>query len=218
MASKWYRLVNIITLVSLVILSFLPFSVVSANIPVTADSIPATSSNPSSTTKSSIMPLMDFVSVVKDGNATVRGVYVPDVMAFRVVQQPNGQSGYVSAIQGIVTQFGLASNYGTVGLLAHNFAAGAEFSKVTLGTKISVVKGDGTIKEFVVTKTASFQALQPNSTSSNFLDLETNEKLTASSLFKKMYAGKGHLTLQTCIAQGNESSWGRLFIIAEPVE
>ncbi len=218
MATKWFRFVNYITLISLVLLSFVPFSVVSANIPVTADSIPATSSNPAALKKSSIMALTDFVSVVKDGNTSVRGVYVSDVMAFRVVQQPKGQSGYVSAIQGVVTQFGMASNYGTVGLLAHNFAAGAEFSKITLGTKVNVIIGDGTIKEFVVTKIASFQALQPNSTSSNFLDLETNEKFSASSLFKKMYGGKGHLTLQTCIAQGNESSWGRLFIIAEPVE
>lgn len=103
-------------------------------------------------------------------------------------------------------------------MLAHNYAAGSEFSKLAMDHKVVVVYGDGTMKEFVVTKIVKYQALQPNSVNSNFLDIETNEKLSASALFKKVYGGKPHLTLQTCIAQGNEMSWGRLFVIAEPVQ
>jgi len=218
MSSKITKPVNTLLLTIMMLVLLVPFTRANASVPVTADQIPATSSSSSTTTKSSIMALSDFVTALSDGKSNVRGVYVPEVMAYRVVQQPKNQSGYVSAIQGVVTQFGMASNYGTIGLLAHNYAAGSEFARLTIDNKVSVVYGDGTVKEFIVTKIVKYQALQPNSMSSNFLDLETSEKLSASSLFSKVYGGEPHLTLQTCIAQGNESSWGRLFIIAEPVQ
>jgi hypothetical protein len=218
MALKFNRLIKIIVLAAILLASTIPLILVQANIPVTADPFPATPSAISTTAKSSIETLSGFMAALKDGKAVLRGVYIPDVLAFRVVQQPKNQNGYVSAIQGVVTQFGMASDYSTIGLLAHNFAAGADFSKVPVGSMVNVIYGDGTIKVFKVTKIAQYQALQPNSASSNFLDLATNEKLSAGSLFKIMYGGKAHLTLQTCIAKGNESSWGRLFIIAEPVQ
>jgi hypothetical protein len=205
-------------LAAIMLASITTFIPVHANIPVTADPFPAAPSAVNNASTSSIMALPDFAETVKDGKSGLRGVYVADVMAFRVVQQPKHQNGYVSAIKGVVTQFGMASNYGTIGLLAHNFAAGAEFSKVNTGNLVTVIYGDGTMKVFKVTKIVQYQALQSNSASSNFLDLSTNEKLSAGSLFKMIYGGKAHLTLQTCIAKGNESSWGRLFIIAEPVE
>jgi hypothetical protein len=214
MVSDFNRMVKIFTLTVVLLASIFPFSQAQANIPVTADPIPATST----IGNSSVIGLSDFASAINDGKSVLRGVYVPDVMAFRVIQQPKNQNGFVSTIRGLVTQFGLASDYGTIGLLAHNFAAGSEFSKVLVGNTVSVIYGDGTIKEFIVTKIVRYQALQPNSTSSSFLDLETNEKLSAGALFKAVYGGKAHLTLQTCIAQGKESSWGRLFIIAEPVK
>lgn len=201
------------------LVSLIPFAPVQASVPVTADPLPnTTAASTSANSKPSIMALKDFTAAIKDGKAVVRGVYVPDVMAFRVVQQPENQNGYVSGIQSVVTQFKMASDYGTIGLLAHNFAAGAEFSKISVDSMVNVIYGDGTLKVFKVTKIAQYQALQPNSTSSNFLDLATNEKLSSGSLFKAMYGGKPHLTLQTCIAKDNLGSWGRLFIIAEPVE
>jgi hypothetical protein len=218
MVSDFNRMFKILTLTVIMLASVFPFAQVKANIPVTADPIPATSQDGSATKQSSVLSLSDFTATIKDGKSIVRGVFIPDVMAFHVIQQPKNQNGYVSAIKGVVTQFAMASDYGTIGLLAHNFAAGSEFSKVLVGNKVSVIYGDGTIKEFQVTKISRYQALQPNSSSSNFLDLETNEKLSAGTLFKAVYGGKAHLTLQTCIAQGKESSWGRLFIIAEPVQ
>ena len=218
MVSDFNRMIKIFTLTVVLLASVFPFSQAKANIPVTSDPIPAASSIGATTTKSSVIALSDFAAAIKDGKSVLRGVYVPDVMAFRVIQQPKNQNAYVSAIKGVVTQFGMASDYGTIGLLAHNFAAGSEFSKILIGNTVTVIYGDGTIKEFKVTKISRYQALQPNSSSSNFLDLETNEKLSAGTLFKSVYGGKAHLTLQTCIAQGKESSWGRLFIIAEPVQ
>src|ERR1041385_7194624 len=60
----------------------------------------------------------DFVSVVKNGQWNVlRGVYVENVLALPIVQQPVGQTMYVSSNAGEITQFNFASQAGNVGLL-----------------------------------------------------------------------------------------------------
>jgi hypothetical protein len=74
------------------------------------------------------------------------------------------------------------------------------------------------VSGYKVTSIVKFQALSPNSPSSKFVDLSTGDTLSASTLFKQVYGGDPHLVLQTCIAQDNEPSWGRMFVIAEPVE
>src|ERR1051325_5075376 len=61
----------------------------------------------------------DFVSVVKNGQWNVlRGVYIENVLALPIVQQPVGQTMYVSSNAGEITQFNFASQAGNVGLLA----------------------------------------------------------------------------------------------------
>ena len=195
--------------------SFLPFSNGSAAvIPVTtgfADVI-------STTATTSQVSLSDFAKAVRDGEEMVRGVYVDNVMALRVMQQPSGNNGYVSSVAGIATQFRMAETFGTTGLLAHNFAAGSNFSKLKEKDIITIVYGNGTFKKYTVTSVQEYQALSPNSATSNFVDLKTDETLTATKLFEKIYKGDPHLVFQTCIAFEKELSWGRLFVIAEPLE
>lgn len=183
-------------------------------IPVTGQIV----ANPVHTAEKNLMPLQDFANAVKDGNADkIKGLYAADVFSLRVIQQPSGKPGYVSPIEGVATQFGMASSNNVTGILAHNFASGRLFFDLAAGSSIDVVYGDGTVKEYKVSVIKKFQALSPKSASSDFIDLDTNEKLSAAGLFSKMYSGKHHLTLQTCIQEGTEDSWGRLFIIAEPV-
>ena len=184
MVSDFNRMIKIFTLTVVLLASVFPFSQVKANIPVTADTIPSNSTTGATTSNSTVIALSDFTKAIKDGKSVVRGVYVPDVMAFRVIQQPKNQNGFVSTIRGLVTQFAMASDYGTIGLLAHNFAAGSEFPKVLVGNTINVIYGDGTIKEFTVTRIARYQALQPNSTSSNFLDLGNKRKTIRRSIIQ----------------------------------
>jgi hypothetical protein len=62
-----------------------------------------------------------------------------------------------------------------------------------------------------------YQALSPKSASSSFKNVVSGDTLTATQLFQRVYTGEPHLTLQTCIQVGSEDSWGRLFIIAEPL-
>lgn len=162
--------------------------------------------------------LRSFVSSVENGRSTViRGVYARDTFALPVVQQPKDNPAYVSSAQDYVTEFSMARRYGTMGMLAHNHLAGASFFALEKGDKISLVYGNGKIETFIVTKIIRYQALSPNSPYTPFLDLETGKTKTVEQVFYEMYSGKGHLTLQTCIAQGDELSWGRLFIVAEPM-
>src|SRR5688572_19157913 len=57
----------------------------------------------------------DFSRSVQNGNPKVlRGVYVPDVLALPIVQQPEGHPYYVSNQNGKVTQFAMASQYGNI--------------------------------------------------------------------------------------------------------
>jgi hypothetical protein len=168
--------------------------------------------------ESSFITLAEFSSAVADGSDEIKGLYSADLMSLRVVQQPDGNNGYVSSVSGVATQFRSASRNDSIGMLAHNFAAGTFFAKLEAGDQISVIYGNGTTKTFEVAEIRRYQALQPNSTSSSFVDLANNTKLSATSLFSTIYGGKTHLTLQTCIAEGNVDSWGRLFVIAYPVD
>ena len=162
--------------------------------------------------------LQKFVEKVTDGQAgAIRGIYADNIMEFPVVQQPSNQPGYVSEQQDVVTEFAMAKKYGVTGILAHNFLAGKVFFDLQLNDLIQVVYGDGSTQTYKIVDVLHYQALSPDSPTSSFTDLDNGETLSASQLFKKVYAGNGQLTLQTCIQVGSEDSWGRLFLIAEPV-
>lgn len=199
MASRFKQIFFVAWLVVLVS-SFVPSAHVQAKEPL--NNIPSFSS---------------FVRSIKDGNAeNLRGVYVAGKMAFSIVQQPMGNPGFVSEEEATVTQFSIASEVGNLGLLAHNYLAGANFSTLEQGDTIFLVYGDGHTQSFVVEETLQYQATSPLSPYSNFQNLSSEEFLTAEGLFNKVYRGDFHLTLQTCIEKDGELSWGRLFIIAKP--
>ncbi len=160
-----------------------------------------------------------FVTSVVNGNAAeLRGVYVPSIMALPVVQQPTGFAGYVSGNDNEVTQFGIAAEVGNVGLLAHNHLAGRFFTQLKAGDIVFLVYGDGRIESFAVTQIMQYQALDPNSPYSEFKALDTQITSTAEKLFNSVYRGDRRVVFQTCIESNGDSSWGRLFVIAKPVE
>ena len=160
----------------------------------------------------------DFSQTVQNGEADVlRGVYVPNVLALPVVQQPAGNAGYVSTRLGQATQFSMAAQYGNVGLLAHNTLSGRSFSGLAVGQEVRLVYGGGKVEYFVITEILQYQALQPDSTQSDFRDLAGGGTITAGQLFERVYAGERHVTFQTCIAAEGNLSWGRLFVLAKPL-
>jgi hypothetical protein len=147
----------------------------------------------------------------------LRGIYIPEILAAQIVQQPEGNDEFVSPWDNIVTQFDPASDFGSTGLLAHNYLAGKSFLLVKKNQKFHLVYGDGRTSEFVVTEILRYQAPETNSASSVFKDLVNGESLTASELFLKAYNRPGMVVFQTCITAEGNASWGRLFIIAEPI-
>jgi hypothetical protein len=164
-----------------------------------------------------LLSLDDFVAIVENGEAeTLRGVYVPEIFASEVVQQPVGNSAYVSPLENTLTQFQLASRFGSIGLLAHDYLAGYTFFLLAKGQKFYLIYGDGETKAFVVTQTLRYRALQPESSTSKFVDLADGHTLTASKLFRKVYNRPDHVILQTCIYSDGIYSWGRLFVVAKP--
>jgi len=145
-------------------------------------------------------------------------LYLDDSTVFQIAQQPAGNNNFVSSFQNYVTEYRTASNFGTIGLLAHNYLAGQYFFQISPGQEIELVYSDHHTKKFIVTEIQQYQALTPNSPSSDFIDLATGDYLTASQLFNKVYRNQtGHVVLQTCIYADQNPTWGRLFIIAEPV-
>jgi len=159
-----------------------------------------------------------FVEAVNNGESGVlRGVYASGVMALEIVPQPENDPGFVSTTDNVVTNFSQANKNGITGLLAHNTLAGKYFFKLAPGNTVRLVYGDSTVKEFIVTAIYQYRALSPTNPRSDFVDLDTGEWISADALFKRMYTGATHLTFQTCISAEGDSSWGRLFIIAEPM-
>ena len=144
---------------------------------------------------------------------------IESLVTLPITQQPRGNSNFVSTLKDYVTEFQVAADYGTVGLLAHNYLAGRYFFQILPGQEITLVYSGQRTERFVVTEIQEYQALVPESPSSDFIDLTTGNYLTVSQLFKNIYRNQpGYLILQTCISTQESPSWGRLFIIAEPAE
>src|ERR1051326_753598 len=86
---------------------------------------------PTDSTNSTLPNFADFYKSVQDGQANVlRGVYVSNVLALPIVQQPASSPFYVSNRSGELTQFSIASQYGNTGLLAHNTLSGRFFAQL----------------------------------------------------------------------------------------
>lgn len=144
-------------------------------------------------------------------------VHIDDLLEFPVIQQPGGKPNYVSKNLGELTQFSSASQYGNIGLLAHNYLSGRYFFRLALGQAIHVQYSDGTREEFIVTEILRYEALEPKSPFSSFRNLNNKDEiLSASQMFERAYGGGYRVTLQTCIAKYGNASWGRIFIVATP--
>jgi len=170
------------------------------------------------TAESALPNFTDFVKQVQNGEAHVlRGVYVLDVLALPITQQPVGDPSYVSSKAGEATEFSTASQYRNVGLLAHNNLSGRSFSLLTVGQEVRLVYGNGKVENFIVTEILRFQALEPKSALSSFRRVDSNEVLSAQQTFNRVYSGTRHVTFQTCIKANGNWNWGRLFVVAMPI-
>ena len=160
----------------------------------------------------------NFIQTVYTGQAnTITGLFVDDLFALDVVQQPANNPGYIASSENSVTEFKMARDYGSIGMLAHNYLAGDSFNSLAVGQVVYLVFGDGSVQPYTIANILSYQALQPNSPYSNFVNVDNpDEFLTAADLFYAVYGQDDALVLQTCIENQGIDTWGRLFIIAIP--
>lgn len=159
-----------------------------------------------------------FVAQVANGQANVvTGLYVPGVMALRVVPQPVGDSAYISSEDNTATIFQDASLTGSVGLLAHNYLSGSLFYNLSAGQELSLVYGDGRVRRYRLEVIAPFERLSLGDLSSDFLDLQTGLTLSAQQVFDQFYSGDV-LTLQTCLEKDGVLNWGVTFFVGIPIE
>jgi hypothetical protein len=194
----------------------------SNDLPSIDQSIPSTNIEPVNVEAAVIQSkpsLLKFINVVKNSvSDDLVGVYVQNVLAFRIVDQPGGNYAYVSEQQDAVTLFGMAMKYDSIGLLAHNNLAGKEFNKLLINTRINLIYGNGAIRTFTVTDVKYYHASNPYSPYSNFEDVENlGTWLTAKQVFNQIYGVNDRLIFQTCIEADGNPAWGRLFVTAEEI-
>lgn len=168
---------------------------------------------------STLPKFIDEVATSGDPNE-VAGLFLADVLELPVVQQPRDNPGFVSSKPDTVTQFGMVNQFGSVALLAHNDLAGEKFFDLEVDQILSLVFGNEDVTYYRIVEVLEYQALSPTSPYSSFVDLDDPEGkvISVTDLFYNIYAKADRLVLQTCIAEEGQSSWGRLFIIAVPVE
>jgi hypothetical protein len=152
-----------------------------------------------------------------DTSQVLLGVYVEEVLALEVVQQPEGDNLYVDNAWGTATQFRSAADHGATGLLAHNYLSGDLFFRLDLGQEVSLIFGGGRMEEYVITDIQSYKKLPGDLRSSYYTNLDTGETVSTPDLFGRMYTGGDKVTFQTCIERGGDWSWGRIFITAERI-
>jgi len=185
-------------------------------IPVTQQILYPESTDLQSTDKDLTKFIIDVVQPYCDAPS---GVYIKDKLQLIVTQQPIDQPGFVSAISGTVTQFLNATEHGSIGLLAHNYLSGSDFYEIDLEDRIDLIYGDGQIEKYVVSEIRQYQALEPTSPYSSFVNLaDPSQVVTYSELFNTIYDVQNRLVLQTCISNQESSSWGRYFVIAVPAQ
>jgi hypothetical protein len=214
-----------------------PASVTAANLPVrtlNANAILPNTSSPTpnilrlidsfprgwlSTGKNNALPnLYVFIAQVTNHEAgIVRGVYVPEMFALPVIQQPTGNYSYVSPARDRVTQFRSAMHFNVIGLLAHNYLSGNLFQQLALGQLVIIVMGDGSTRGYVISASNSFQRLQNPARSDEFIDLNSGESYSTVQIFNRFYRGGHHLTFQTCLEKDGDQDWGVYFVVARPV-
>lgn len=160
--------------------------------------------------------LTQFISNVANGNSQITGVYVENLMATPVVQQPPGNFEFISNDPNTITQFMLTTPE-VIGLLAHNYLAGKLFFNINIGDSIFIIDGYGGVAEYRVIEIDSYQVTKIDGVV-KYVDIHEYQELDTAQLFAKYYMGEKHLTLQTCITKDGDPVWGRLFITAIPVK
>jgi hypothetical protein len=126
---------------------------------------------------------------------------------YPVTQQYGNGPLWVSSLPDTLTQFNRGDG---IGLLAHNTGAGAAILMLTTGDVIIIYDENDNSSVYIVDTIYRYRVFDLH----YFRDLATGAWLDGWGLLAAMYADG--LTLQTCISNGDNLTWGRLFVHAAP--
>lgn len=162
--------------------------------------------------------LGELIARVTNGNADqVVGSYIPDLLAAEVLQQPEDQPDWISPDAGTLTQYRAASQLGNLGLLASKDSAAALFDQMAAGLPVTIIQGDGSLREYSIAGILTFQAIDPTDPNSDYLIQPVGVHVPYSELLNCIYGGEEHLVFESTIDKPDVPNWGKLFVVAFPV-
>lgn len=135
------------------------------------------------------------------------GVYASKLFAFPVVQNGNA-APYESNVVG---DYAYANQ--SYWLLAHNYLAGVEFSKLSLEKHVHLVLCDKSLRNYVITDHTTYKDVDGRW--DNFLDVETGAVVNDAIIFERLNQN-GRLIFQTSLAEGGNLRAGLRFFIGLP--
>lgn len=186
-----------------------------------ANQAPLDETHAEALTGSADAELAAFVESVRNQKqGTVAGIYAPGLFAMPVTGQPSGDESFISEEDYVLTQYATPAQYGVIAVLAHNYLnSGKLLAQLSPTQEVYVVFGEGKVAGYAVSAVQYYHALSPHDTRSDFRDLNGpgGEVLTYDQLFTRVYTQKDKLVFQTCLEANGEISWGRIFILADPI-
>lgn len=161
----------------------------------------------------------DFLDrFLKDYIGEASWVSIESGFSLPIIQQPTGESSFVSTRANIITQFNSPGTYGVTGLLAHNYLSGKEFYSLEIGQKVTVTYGEGIERNYKIVSIDRFKKIDRTSIYSNLVEVETNKEYSSTEVFNRFYNGSHRLVFQTCLEKDGRLDWGLVFITAEPID
>lgn len=112
-------------------------------------------------------------------------ILAPGLFSVRVVSQ-NGNSNFVYPKMGYATQFQDAGWYGTIGILAHDYASGAAFYGLTPGKPVFLIYPGGRVEQWRIVDAFYYYP---------------SAQVTPGMMFDRVYRNGG-LVFQTCKGSG----------------
>jgi hypothetical protein len=133
-----------------------------------------------------------------------------------VRRQPTDNPAWVTIEDDEVTLFDLALDYGSYGLVAHDYLAGSHFTDIGFGESVILGFEDGRQVSYIIIEVQEYQAVHPQSVTSDFTELLSGERMSVAKVFFRTYGIANRVILQTSIKRDNVEAWGRRFLVAIP--
>jgi hypothetical protein len=139
-------------------------------------------------------------------------------LAFAFSVTPSYGEYTVTTIPNYVTYYDLTIAWGgSLAFTAHEALAGGSFIQLAVGDVVTVVYDNRQVDRYVVSDVETYQAAQPSSVWSSFIDLDNGITYSSERLGQNIYLAGHGLVLQTCIEKDGDVNWGRMFVIAEKI-